>query len=429
LTHPAFSPTCHRTNHPGTALIQTEAQPAPRIVVPPTHPSWLPSLLGLFIAVGPAATDMYLPAFPAVEASFGTAPGSAQLTLATWFAGLAVGQITQGALSDRLGRRIPLMGGFALFTLCTIGCALAPTLTWLAIFRALGAFGASAGMVISRAVVRDLAGGQAGAIMMSRLVLVMGIAPILAPTVGGAILTFANWRVIFWVLTAYGAICVVTAWRVLPETLPEERRLRLGLAGQLARYVLILREKSFLTHAIMGGCTTFCMFSYLSGCSPVFEDGFGLSPNGFALIFGLCAVALVACSQLNARLLPRFGLSAMLTAVPLVSLAGTTVLGVVAFSGIHSLPAVVAPLVVVIGCQGFNNANTNAGALSRHATHAGSAAALMGTFQFSLGASAGVLVSFLTDGTPRGMAAMMFLGMLGAVIADRFRPRTEAPQP
>ncbi|MEA2737093.1 MAG: transporter, family, multidrug resistance protein [Acetobacteraceae bacterium] len=394
-----------------------------------SHPTWLPTLLGLFIAVGPAATDMYLPAFPAVEATFGTAPGTAQLSLATWFAGLAVGQITQGTLSDRYGRRLPLMAGFCVFTLATIGCALAPSLTALAIFRAIAAFGASAGMVIARAVVRDLSEGQAAAIMMSRLVLVMGVAPILAPTIGGAILAFAHWRVIFWLLAIYGIASVITAWKVLPETLPEERRTRLSFGGQAARYLMILREKTFLTHAIMGGCSTFCMFAYLSGSSPVFEDGFGLSPSAFALVFGLCAVALVACSQLNARLLPRVGLNRMLTIVARISFCGTIVLLVLAFSGVHVLWAIVAPLVVVIGCQGFANANSTAGALARHAGHAGSASALMGTFQFSLGASSGVLVGLLTDGTPRGMAAMMFCGMLGAVIADRFRPRPESPRP
>jgi MFS transporter, DHA1 family, multidrug resistance protein len=390
------------------------------------HPAWLPNLLGLFIAVGPAATDMYLPAFPAVEATFGTAPGSAQLTLAAWFGGLAIGQITQGTLSDRFGRRVPLIVGFVVFTLSSVGCALASSLTMLAIFRTIGAFGASAGMVISRAMVRDLSEGQAAAIMMSRLVLVMGVAPVLAPTLGGAILEFAHWRMIFGLLSLYGATCVVTAWKVLPETLPAERRVRLSLTGQASRYLLILRERTFLTHAAMGGCSTFCMFAYLSGCSPVFEDGFGLSPSEFALIFGLCAVSLVACSQLNARLLPRFGLNRMLIWVARASFGGTIVLVALAFSDVHVLWAIVAPLVVVIGCQGFSNANATAGALSRQAGHAGSASALMGTFQFGLGASSGVLVGFLTDGTPRGMAAMMACGMLGAVIADRFRPRVEA---
>ncbi|HEX2941574.1 MAG TPA: multidrug effflux MFS transporter [Rhodopila sp.] len=390
------------------------------------YPAWLPSFLGLFIAVGPAATDMYLPSFPAVEASFGTAPGTAQLTLATWFAGLAVGQITQGTLSDRFGRRPPLIAGFVVFTVCSIGCALAPSLTALAIFRAVAAFGASAGMVIARAVVRDLAEGQAAAIMMSRLVLVMGVAPVLAPTLGGLILAFAHWRVIFWVLTLYGAACAVSAWRILPETLPAERRTRLGMAGQAERYGMIWRERTFLTHAIMGGCSTFCMFAYLAGCSPVFEDGFGLSPSAFALIFGLCACSLIACSQLNARLLPVFGLHRMLTVVARVSFAGTLVLAGLAFAGVHVLWAIVAPLVVVIGCQGFTNANSTAGALTRHAGHAGNASALMGTFQFSLGALSGLLVGLLTDGTPRGMAALMAAGMLGAVVADRFRPRTES---
>jgi DHA1 family bicyclomycin/chloramphenicol resistance-like MFS transporter len=392
---------------------------------PHRYPTWLPTLLGVFIAVGPAATDMYLPAFPAVEASFGTAAGTAQLTLASWFAGLAVGQITQGTLSDRFGRRLPLIIGFALFTIASVGCALAPNLQTLAILRAVAAFGGSAGMVIARAVVRDLAEGQAAAVMMSRLVLVMGAAPVLAPSIGGLILIFAHWRVIFWVLAVYGAIAAILAWRVLPETLPEAKRLRLSLTGQAQRYGQILREKTFLMHAIMGGCSTFCMFAYLSGSSPVFELGFGMSPSGFGLIFGLCAVALVCGAQLNARLLPIVGLNRMLTIIARTSLCGTMVLCAVAFSGIHSLWLTVAPLVISIGCQGFNNANSNAGALSRHAQHAGSASALMGTFQFSLGASAGLVVSLLTDGTPRGMAAMMFCGMLGAVIADLFRPNPE----
>jgi DHA1 family bicyclomycin/chloramphenicol resistance-like MFS transporter len=387
-------------------------------------PRWLPILLGFFIAAGPAATDMYLPAFPAVEASFGTAPGTAQLTLAAWFAGLAVGQITQGTLSDRFGRRNPLILGTALFALSTIGCALAPSLTWLAIFRACSAIGASAGMVIARAVVRDLADGHAAAVMMSRLVLVMGVAPILAPTVGGAVLAFAHWRVIFWILALYGVTCSLLAWRLLPETLPPARRARLGPAAQLSRYAAIVRERTFLTHAAMGGSGSFCMFAYLAGSAPVFIQGFGMSPSGFGLIFGLCACGLVAGSQINARLLPRLGLSFMLRAIARISLAATTVLTIFAFSGVHSLPLIVAPVFVALSCQGFSNGNTSVGALSRHAAHAGSASALMGMAQFSLGASSGLLVGLLTDGTPRGMAALMLCGSLGAVIADLCRPRS-----
>jgi DHA1 family bicyclomycin/chloramphenicol resistance-like MFS transporter len=381
-------------------------------------------LLGYFIAVGPAATDMYLPAFPAVEHSFGTAPGTAQLTLATWFAGLAVGQITQGTLSDRFGRRAPLIVGTALFALASIGCALAPSLTWLAIFRALGAIGASAGMVIPRAVVRDLADGQQAAILMSKLVLVMGVAPILAPSIGGAVLVFAHWRVIFWILALYSAIGCVLAWRLLPETLPPPRRTHLRPAKQLARYVSILRDRGFLAHAAMGAGGSFCMFAYLAGSSPVFIQGFGLTPSEFALIFGLCSCGLIAGSQINARLLPRFGLSFMLRLICRISLAATAVLAALAFSGVHVLPLIVAPIFVALSCQGFSNGNTSVGALSRHAGHAGSASALMGMAQFSLGATSGLLVGIFTDGTPRGMAALMLCGSLGAAIADLSRPRT-----
>ncbi len=178
---------------------------------------------------------MYLPAFPAVEATFHTASGTAQLTLAAWFAGLAVGQIMQGTLSDRLGRRLPLIIGFTLFALAMTGGALAPNLTVLALLRFVGAIGASAGMVISRAVVRDLAEGTRGAILMSRLVLVMGVAPILAPSVGAAFLAFASWRFIFWFQALYGASCALLAWRILPETLQPERRITVGATQMLSR--------------------------------------------------------------------------------------------------------------------------------------------------------------------------------------------------
>ncbi|MGE0226495.1 MAG: multidrug effflux MFS transporter [Acetobacteraceae bacterium] len=390
-----------------------------------THiPVWLPSLLGFFIAAGPAATDMYLPAFPAVEATFGTASGTAQLTLAAWFAGLGIGQVTQGTLSDRFGRRRPLMLGTAIFALATLGCALAPSLGWLAIFRAISAIGASAGMVIGRAIVRDLADGQAAAIMMSRLMLVMGVAPILAPSIGGLILIFAHWRVIFLLLATYGAICSLLAWKVLPETLPEERRIRLGVYAQINRYASILAERTFLAHAVMGASGTFCMFAYLAGSAPVFIQGYGLTPSQFALIFGLCSCGLIAGSQINARLLPRFGLSFMLRTISRISLTATTTLVILAFTGVHNLALIIAPIFVALSCQGFSNANASVGALSRHAQHAGSASALMGLGQFSLGASSGLLVGLLTDGTPRGMAALMMCGSLGAVIADLCRPRS-----
>jgi DHA1 family bicyclomycin/chloramphenicol resistance-like MFS transporter len=173
------------------------------------YPSWLPILLGFLTAVGPVSTDMYLPAFPAIEASLGAGDGSAQLTLATWFVGLAFGQLTQGSLADRFGRRRPLLVATAFYTLASAGCALSPNLATLSAMRFLAGFSGSASMVIPRAIVRDLADGHEAARLMSRLILVMGAAPILAPTLGGLVLGFGSWRTIFWIATAYGAICTV----------------------------------------------------------------------------------------------------------------------------------------------------------------------------------------------------------------------------
>jgi DHA1 family bicyclomycin/chloramphenicol resistance-like MFS transporter len=388
-----------------------------------SFPAWLPILLGFLTAVGPSTTDMYLPAFPAIEASFAAAPGSAQLTLAAWFAGLAVGQFSQGTLSDRFGRKRPLIVATAVYTLACLGCALAPTIGWLAAFRALAAVGASAGMVIPRAVVRDLAEGHAAAVLMSRLALVMGAAPILAPTVGSAVLAFADWRGIFWILTAYGATCCVLVAFLLPDTLPPDRRITLHVGKQLARYRSILGERNFLSHATMGGFATFAFFAYLGGSSPVFIQGFHLTPAQYAIIFGANSFGLICCAQLNPFVLRRFGHSRVLSTVAGVHLCATAALTTIAFAGLHSLALVVAPIFVAIACMGMLNPNTIVGALARHAQHAGSASAVMGTGQYLLGAFSGLMVGLLTDGTPRGMAALMLAGSIGMVLADLWRPR------
>ncbi len=387
-------------------------------------PVWLPPLLGFLTAVGPASTDMYLPAFPAIEASLHEAAGSAQLSLATWFAGLAVGQITQGTLSDRFGRRGPLIVSTALYTMTCIACALSPSILWLSGFRFLSAVAASAGMVIPRAVVRDLADGHQAAVLMSRLMLVMGAAPILAPTIGGAVLAFANWRWIFWILTAYGAACFTLVVTMLPDTLPADRRMRLTPGEQFGRYAHILRDRSFLTHAGLAGCGTFAFFAYLAGSSPVFIDGFGWTPSEFGLLFGACAMGLIAASQINARILHRVGAARILTIVARIDLIAMAALAALAFAGVHRLAAVIPPLLVFVSCQGFVNPNATVGALSRHAGHAGSASALMGMGQFLLGAVSGLLVGLLTDGTARGMAALMLVGAAGMTIAARLRPRS-----
>jgi DHA1 family bicyclomycin/chloramphenicol resistance-like MFS transporter len=389
----------------------------------------LPVLLGFLIAVGPVSTDMYLPAFPAIERALGGAPGAAQLTLATWFAGLAVGQITQGVLSDRLGRRIPLIGGTLIYTLASIGCAVAPDLTTLALMRFVAAVGASASMVVPRAVVRDCADGLAAARMMSRLTLVMGVAPILAPTLGGFVLGFAGWQAIFWIAAAYGVLACALVWLKLPETLPPQRRLRQNLGAIVSRHATILTERSFATHALVAGCTSFALFAYLGGSPDAFQVRFHLTPEQFGMLFGCCAFAYVTMSQLNPRMVARFGLSGVLHAGVLGVLAGA--LGVAAFAAANVGPWWGLALCIGFGMAslGFTMPNAIVGSLSRHAAHAGSASAIMGTLQYSLGAASGLLVGVVADGTARPMAALMLAGSVGAFIADRARPRAEPEQP
>jgi DHA1 family bicyclomycin/chloramphenicol resistance-like MFS transporter len=392
------------------------------------YPSWLPLLLGFLSATGPLSTDMYLPAFPAIEQEFALPLGTAQVTLAAWFAGLAIGQISQGTLADRYGRRAPLMLSTALFTLANIGCALAPNLLWLSVLRLVAAIAGSASMVIPRAIVRDLSTGHAAAKMMSRLILVSGVAPIIAPTLGGLMLAIASWHAIFWFASVYGAICWLLVMLYLPDTLPVAARVKHSLGGMIGRYRDILVEPSFLTHALMGGAGMFALFAFLGGSPGVFIDGMDLSPSAYALVFSSCAACFVLCSQLNPRMLARFGADRVMRMTVKLFLASAIAMALVAF-GSPFLPGgtrwwmVMLPAMAVLGCQGFNLPNTTVGGLQRHAAHAGSASALMGMLGFCLAAISGLLVGEMSDGSARAIAMLGLLGALGANIADHFRRR------
>lgn len=390
-------------------------------------PVWLPFLLGLVSAVGPIATDMYLPAFPAIEQALGTGQGGAQITLAAWFGGLAVGQITQGTLADRFGRRMPLILGMALFTLASAGCAMTSSLFAFAGLRALAAFGGAAGMVISRAVVRDLTEGMASARMMSRLMLVMGAGPILAPTLGGLVLAGFGWQAIFWVNALFGAICTAGTIALLPETLPQSRRVRLHPGAFASRAVQILTERSFITNALISGGAMFAMFAFLAGSPSVFIEHFRLSPSGYAGLFGAGACFMIAGGQINPHLLPRFGADRVLAVSTKVFLSGTVLLLAMALIGPDVWPAIALPILVAMSSQGFTNQNAVVGAMARHAAHAGSASALFGTLTFGLASVSATLAGLLANGTARPMALLMLSGAIGACLAEYARPK--APRP
>lgn len=397
--------------------------PSPLLAPDRALPGWLPLLLGFLTALGPLSTDMYLPAFPAIEAGFRAAPGAAEITLASWFLGLAVGQMVQGTLADRYGRRRPLLAGLAVFLLGSIGCALATDITMLSAFRAIAAFGGSASLVLPRAVVRDIAEGHAAARLMSRLVLVMGAAPILAPSLGGLMLQFGSWRLIFWFGAAFALLSMLLVWRLLPETLPPERRLHLGFGAQLFRFLQILREPVFLSHVALGCASTFLLFTYVGGSPGVFVGVFGLDPGSFAILFGANAAGFILLSQLNPPLLLRFGPRRVVRWTTFIILAATTVLAVVAFRGPTSLWQVLAPLSIATALCAVIMPNATVGALSKHAGHAGSASALQGTLQFGVAGTSGALLGWLADGSARPMAMLMLGAAIACVVAQALRPR------
>lgn len=389
---------------------------------------WLPALLGGLTAVGSLSIDIYLPAFPAIEASYHARAGSAQITLAAFFAGLAVGQLIQGTLADRFGRRLPLLAGLVVYTVASAGCALSPDIATLSAMRALAAFGASAGMVIPRAVVRDLADGPAAARLMSQLMLVMGVAPIVAPTLGGTLLGVGAWPLIFWADALYGLACVALIWFWLPETLASQRPARLG-AGLAARYVGVLRDRGFLAFALLGGSAMFGLYAFIAGSPPVFIGHYHLGPTAYGVLFGLSAAGFITGSQANYHVVHRFGAPRVLRAAVRLYLVATLALAGFAWAGGFGVATVVFPVMVSMFCLGCVVPNAAVGALSKHASQAGSASAMMGTIQFVLAAISGSAIGWLTDGTARPMASLMVAGAACAVLADLFRPSLTRQSP
>jgi DHA1 family bicyclomycin/chloramphenicol resistance-like MFS transporter len=390
-------------------------------MTPPSVTNRLPLLLGFLIAVGPISTDMYLTAFPAIARDFHNA-AAPQISLAAYFLGLAIGQMTQGALSDRLGRRGPLMAGLVIYTFASLGCALCWSVESFAAFRLLAALGCSAGMVIPRAMVRDLADGHAAARMFSKLMLVMGVAPIVAPMLGSAVVIFADWRMIFGLCAVYGVLAVVLAYLYLPDTLPLARRTRIGLGAVLVRYGVILRERAFITHALTGGFTSGALFAYLAATPQVFIGIYGWTTAGCAGAFGANALGYIAINQFTPALVSRFGVGAVISFG--VSMLAACCLGLTLLAW-HPLGPFAVAGVLVVSSLGFGLVTpcVMVGALSRHQAHAGSATAVLGTIQFIFGAIAGLAVGVLADGTATPMAGTMLLCALAAMLAASQRPK------
>jgi DHA1 family bicyclomycin/chloramphenicol resistance-like MFS transporter len=364
-------------------------------------------ILGILSAFGPLSIDMYLPGLPSIAREFQADTSATQLTLAIFFIGLAVGQAFYGPIADRLGRKRPLLVGCALYAGASFACAYAPSIERLVVLRFVQAVGGCAGMVLSRSVVRDLFDARDAARMYSMLMLVMGLAPITAPLIGGQILIFFGWRAIFWLLGGFGLLCLaLVAWG-LPETLPEEQRIRAGLGQALAVYGRLLADGPFMGYALAGGLAMAGMFAYISGSPFVFIEHYGVAPAQYGWLFGINAFGLILASQLNRRLLASYAAERILAGALMVHVVSGLVLALVAAFEIGGLVGLLVPLFLCIASLGLVSPNATAIAMAPHGRTAGSASALLGTLQFSAGAGAGALVGVLYNGTALPMAGVI----------------------
>ncbi|CCQ13920.1 Multidrug resistance transporter, MFS superfamily [Rhodococcus sp. AW25M09] len=352
-------------------------------------------VLGALIALGPLTIDMYLPALPAIADDLNTPSSAVQLTLAGTLVGLALGQLVIGPLSDIVGRRLPLIVGTGVHILASAACIVAPNIAVLGGLRVVQGLGAAAAAVVAMAIVRDLFSGRAAATVLSRLMLVMGVAPVLAPSLGGAVLLVGSWRLVFAALAIMGVALMTLAIVSLRETLPPERRRARGVMPVLRTYRSLLRDAEFVVLVLVAALAMASLFAYIAGSAFVLQEEFGLDEQQFALVFAAGAISLIGASQLNVILLGRFAPAQVVLSALICAVVAGGVMAVLAIAGIGGMAGFVIPLWFVLGAVGFVLPNAPALALSRHGEAAGGAAALLGAAQFGLGAIVAPIVGVL----------------------------------
>lgn len=362
-------------------------------------------VLGLLSAIGPFAIDMYLPALPSIGQSLGASMGAVQASLMAFFIALGIGQVVYGPLSDMLGRKPPLCAGLLLFAAASVGCALAPDIQTLVALRFVQGLGASAGMVIPRAIVRDLHTGHEAARLMSLLMLVFSVSPILAPLSGSFLIEWAGWRAVFWAVTVAAVLGLGLLATGQPETRPAAERLGSSVAGALRAYGLLLRDPHYLGLVAIGAFGIASFFAYLANSSFVLIDHYGLTPRQYSLAFAANAASFIGVSQLTGRLGRRFGLGALVRhavrGYALVMLA----LWLLHWAGVDRLAPMLALLFVGYGFLGLVVPTTAVLALEAHGPIAGTASALMGTLQFVVGAATMAVTGWFADGSALPMLA------------------------
>lgn len=378
-------------------------------------------ILGGLSALAPFSIDMYLPAFPAIAAGLNTDISQVALSLTSYFIGISIGQLFYGPITDKYGRKKPLLFGLAVFLLASVGCALSPSINWLIAMRVLLALGGCVGMVVSRAVVRDQFPVTEIAKIFSILMLITGVAPIVAPTIGGWILTVSSWRTIFYFLTAFSLVLIITVWRYLPESKNRNRSKSLKAKDVLKDFSDVFAERTFILYAMAGSIGMAGMFAYISGSPFVFMEYFGFTEAQFGWVFGGNAMGFIIGSQFNRVLLNRFTSLQVITMSSVVLAIAAIIMITLLSLGLLTAPLLIALLVTSLFSMGLLVPNTTAMGLAPFTYNAGSASALIGFIQMVCGAGLSALVSALHDNTmfPMvtgvafcGIAAFLFILLL-----------------
>ncbi len=376
-------------------------------------------LLGALTASGPLSIDMYLPALPAIGRSLHATPAAMQQTVAAFFIGMAAGQLVYGPLSDRIGRRPPLLFGLFLYAAASAGCALAPSESALIVLRVVQAVAGCAGMVIARAIVRDRFHYNEVLHIFSLLSLVMGLAPILAPLFGGWLLAAAGWRSIFAFQAVFGASAGVAALVLLPESRSQATAAHARGEHPLQSYLALLRQPRLVGFVLTGAFSGAALFTYIAASPDILIGMFHVPPSRFGLFFGANAIGLIGATQLNARLARRVPFEVILKWANLAVFGASLVLALDAVTGLGGLWGIMVPMFLIMASFGFNQSNATVGALGVDPLRTGSISSLFGGANFAAGAAAAAIAGALRDGTPRPMAFVIVCALACAVIALR----------
>lgn len=395
-----------------------------------TSPIVIAVVLGCLGALGPLGIDMYLPALPQIARALHTDEGSVQYSLMVFFTGLTLGQLFYGPLSDRFGRKPLVFFGLALFMLSSLGCVFATNLGQLLVFRFFEGLGGSIGMVIAMAVIRDLYTGHDAAKLMASVLMVLGLAPVIAPLAGSVILSFGDWRSVFVVLTALSAGILLLAAVCLPETrLPEARKHSRPKAA-VGNYLRLLTSRQFMPFVLVSAIAQGGFFAYISGSASVFISMHGLSPMAYSLLFATNAIGLVTANQLSPRVVRRLGTN---LATRLASgCYATCGLLLILLEATHlaSLPTHAILLFFVVSCVGMLMPILSVRAMAAYGSIAGTAAALMGAIQFIGASAASGIVGSLNDGTAVPLTGTIAVcGVVAFVISITALPKGEPTSP